>query len=177
MNGHKKTRSPPPSFLISRPAEQARRKPPDEDIAHVLPLQVGPDVEPVRQCRRHILGRVDGDVQPAVAETILDLLREQALAAHFGQRPVLDAVAGGGHDLDGEGILRQRMGLHEPGTDLLRLRQGQLAATRADADGISLCHAARNAAPCLPNASKMAAGPSVLRAAVALCAARRYVGT
>jgi hypothetical protein len=36
-----------------------------------------------------------GDVDAAGDERFLDLLGEQALAAGFGERPVLDAVAAG----------------------------------------------------------------------------------
>ena len=56
----------------------------------------------VGQQRRHILRRMHREIDLAREQRLLDLLGEQALAAGFGQRPVLDAVAAGAdrHDLD-----------------------------------------------------------------------------
>ena len=48
-----------------------------------------------------------GDIDAVAEQRFLDLLGEQALAAGFRQRPVLDAVAAGGDRLDGEGRFRK----------------------------------------------------------------------
>ena len=65
-------------------------------------------------------------------QRFLDLLGEQALAAGFRQRPVLDAVAAGRDDDDLEGFLRQAMRGHQPGARFMRLRQRQRAAACSD---------------------------------------------
>ena len=46
-----------------------------------------------------------GEVDAPVEQRLLDLLGEQALAADLGQRPVLDAVAGGADDDDLDRLL------------------------------------------------------------------------
>ena len=50
---------------------------------------------PSGSTRRHVLRGMHGDVDAAGKQRFLDLLGEQALAAGFRQRPVLDAVAAG----------------------------------------------------------------------------------
>ena len=62
-------------------------------------------------------------------ELDLDLLGEQALAAHLGQRHVEDLVAGGLDDLE---LDRQPGDLLQQPLDVLRLPQGELAAPGAD---------------------------------------------
>ena len=75
-----------------------------------------------------------GEVDLAGQQRLLDLLGEKALAAGLGERPVLDAVAGGldGADLEGmpAGAVRRLQAL----LHLARLRQRQRRAARADAD-------------------------------------------
>ena len=94
---------------------------------------------PGGQHGRHVLQRVDGAVDAAVEQGLLDLLGEQALAADLQQPAVLDAVAGGGDDdqrarppsaSSGRRPGRRRCALHQAG-----LGQGQLGAAGADADG------------------------------------------
>ena len=46
---------------------------------------------------------MDGEVDPAVEQGLVDLLGEQALAADIGERAILDAVAGGRHRVFVEG--------------------------------------------------------------------------
>ena len=50
---------------------------------------------PAGSTRRHVLHGMHGEVDVAGQQRLLDLLGEQALAADLGERPVLDAVAGG----------------------------------------------------------------------------------
>ena len=71
----------------------------DEGVAGVFALGHGGDGEARRLFGGDVLHRVDGDVDAAVQQGLLDLLGEQGLAADFQQATVLDAVAGG-DDLD-----------------------------------------------------------------------------
>jgi hypothetical protein len=92
-----------------------------------------------REARRQHAGKVLGgmhrDVDPTLRQRLLELLREQALAADRGERAVLDPVARGpdDHGLDGAGRREpgpragQRLG-HEPG---LCERQLRAAGTEA----------------------------------------------
>jgi hypothetical protein len=81
---------------------------------------------------------MDGDVDAARKQRLLDLLGEQALAAGFRERPVLDAVAAGGDDDDLERRFRQAVRRHQPCPRLVRLRQRQRAAARPDLQHIRL---------------------------------------
>lgn len=76
---------------------------------------------------------MNGNVDLARDHCRLDLLGEKALAAHLGQRAVLDPVAGRLDDDDLERGLRQVMGRHQTRTGLMRLGKRQRAAARADA--------------------------------------------
>jgi hypothetical protein len=82
----------------------------DEHVARVLALGHAVDRQPVGEPRLHVLERVDGDVDLAVAQRLLDLLGEQALAAGLGQRPVLDAIPRGADRHDGDGVGRRQLG-------------------------------------------------------------------
>ena len=77
-------------------------------------------------------------------QRLLDFLGEQALAAGFGQRPVLDHVAGGADDLDLDPLRVEAAGRWRGGLHLARLHQRQRRAARADAQdgavGRGLCH-------------------------------------
>ena len=78
---------------------------------------------------------MDGDVEPAAGQRRLDLLGEQALAPHLGQRPILDAVAGrgDGDDVDGRrGCAPRRL---KTRLDFIRLGEGERAATGTEANG------------------------------------------
>ena len=63
-----------------------------EGVARVAALQRGRDRESGRQLARHVLHRVDGEVRDAFLHRVLELLDEQALAAHRGEAAVQDAV-------------------------------------------------------------------------------------
>lgn len=71
----------------------------DEGVAGVLALGNGGDAQALGLFGGHILHRVDGDVDPAGQQGLLDLLGEQGLAADFQQAAILHPVAGG-DDLD-----------------------------------------------------------------------------
>jgi len=75
---------------------------------------------------------VDGEIDPAVAERLLDLLGEQALAAGLRQRPVLDGIAGGLDDGDGDALRRPAEGGGQRIAHRMGLPQGQRAAAGAD---------------------------------------------
>ena len=69
----------------------------------------------------------------AVAQRLLDLLGEQALAAGLGERAVLDDVAGGLDHRDRDRLRRDAVGRGEPRAHLVGLPQRQRAAAGADA--------------------------------------------
>ncbi|MNY10841.1 hypothetical protein D3C86_1438400 [compost metagenome] len=71
----------------------------DEAVAGVLAFGHGGDGQAGGLFGGDVLHRVDGDVDAAVEQGLLDLLGEQGLAADFQQAAVLNAVAGG-DDLD-----------------------------------------------------------------------------
>ena len=88
---------------------------------------------PVGQGGRHVLHRVDGEVERALEQSGLDLLGEQALAADLGQRPVLDPVALRAHDHDlDRGVVEAGLGREQGRLDHARLRQGQRRAAGAE---------------------------------------------
>jgi hypothetical protein len=106
----------------------------DEGVEGHFALGDGDQRELGREGHRHVLHRMHGDVGGAVEERGFELLDEQALAAHLGQRPVEDLVAAGGHaqQLDGAG----RVEGFEAGLDVLGLPQGEAAFTGGDDDAV-----------------------------------------
>ncbi len=108
-----------------------RRK---EGVAKVLARQGGADGDPVRQKRRQILGGMDGDVDPAGEERLVDLLGEQALAAGLGERTVGDPVAGGADRHDRERRLIEAERRREAAPCLRGLGECERAAAGADPD-------------------------------------------
>ncbi len=79
-----------------------------------------------------------GQIDLAVEQRRVDLLREQALAANLAQRPVLHIVAGGLDNLNLERIFRQAMRRHQTITGLIGLGKRQRRAARSDAEGVVL---------------------------------------
>ncbi len=110
----------------------------DKGIAHILPWQIGCDMQTVGQGGGHVLGGMNGKIQLAGGELLLKLQREQALAADVCQRPVGDAVARGGQHHDFEHLLRQAMCFHQPSAGFMGLRQRKRAASGADAERFRL---------------------------------------
>src|SRR5436190_4738416 len=81
---------------------------------------------------------MDGAINSAIQQRLLDFLGEEALAADLQQAAILDAVTGGGDADQRSGLLRLGRcraegggdgALHHPG-----LGERQLRAARADAD-------------------------------------------
>ncbi len=85
----------------------------------------------VRQDRRHILGRMDGEIDSPVRQRLLDFFGEKPLAADFGKRAILNAVARRRHGNDFYGFFRKTMCLHQAATRLVSLGESKLAAPRA----------------------------------------------
>jgi hypothetical protein len=98
----------------------------DEGVAGILAFRDGGDGQAGGLFGRHVLHGMDGDVDAAVQQGLLDLLGEQGLAADLHQAAVLDLVAGG-DDLDQHHLLERQVHgggdgpLHHPG---LGQRQG-----------------------------------------------------
>ena len=105
----------------------ALRRAGDQDVARVGARQQCRDDEPAGEGRRHVLHRVDREIDGAGQQGLLDLLDEQALAADLGQRPVLDAIARGADQLDADGVgrLQARIRRDQSLPHDLGLRPGQ----------------------------------------------------
>ncbi len=104
----------------------------DQHIRGGFALGDGSDGKPLGDVRRHVLHAVDGYVHAPVPQGLLDLLDEETLAAHLGERHVEDLVALGLDDreLDGHpGEARQQRR-----ADPLGLPQRKLAAPGPDGD-------------------------------------------
>ena len=112
----------------------------DECVPNILARQIAGDDEAVRQNRRQILGGMHGEIDLSLQESGVEFLREQALAAGLRQRPVLDGVARGLDDaerkLDQIPAKRRREAL----LPLVRLRQRQRTAARADDQSGAIRH-------------------------------------
>ncbi len=97
---------------------------------------------------------MNGEIDASVDERLLDFLGEERFAADLGERPVGDAVAAGAHRHDRDGARRRQGGMRrrKPRHRLLRLRQGERAAARAEPEdrGHGLPLSRGVAAPTLP---------------------------
>src|SRR5581483_8215363 len=99
------------------------------------------DGQTVGENRRHVLAAVNGEIDLVPQQRLLDFLHEQALAADFGQRRVLQPVARRPDDHDA--ALRST-GFGNPRGNGVRLPQGELAAARPKAQFRSgRCHTRR----------------------------------
>ena len=105
----------------------------DEDIARILALKAGSQHQPLRQNRRHVFRRMNGEVDLARQQRLLDLLGKERLAPRLRQRSILNAVPGGSDaaQLDVGGIKTVRG--HELRTNGSCLGECQRRAARADA--------------------------------------------
>ena len=92
--------------------------------------RVGADREPVGVGRGHVLGRVDGDVDPPLEQRLLELLDEDAAGSDLAEGPRAIAVARSGdrheRDLD--------PGPAQPLRGQLSLGESEPTAAGADAD-------------------------------------------
>jgi hypothetical protein len=104
----------------------------DEDVARVLALEASGQREPRLREGRHVLGRMHRKVDAGAEQRLLDLLGKQALAADFGQRPVLDGVARGADDDELDFVLAGAQRSRKPRLHGARLHQSERAAARAD---------------------------------------------
>src|SRR6266516_4408972 len=89
-----------------------------DSVPRILSRQHCTDGEPLRQERRHIFAAVDGKVDLAAQQRVLDFLHEQPLAADFGERRVLQTIArslqddnAAGRTAAGGNARRHRIGL------------------------------------------------------------------
>ena len=75
-----------------------------------------------------------GEIDAPVQERLLDLFREEPLAADLGERTVDEAIARGGDDGGAKrAVLGQHgMSRHEPVADVAGLGDGERAAPRTD---------------------------------------------
>ena len=113
-----------------------------EGVARVLAFQKCRHHQPVRERRRHILGGMDAEIDLAIGQCRLDFLGKQALATHFRQRRLGQAVAGGGDGEDFDGGLGHAMDFGEQTANQPGLIKRQHGAAAADAqEGRRLqCH-------------------------------------
>ena len=107
----------------------------DEGVAHIFARQVAGDGEAVREPRRQVLRRMHREIDRAGEKRAIDLLREEAFAARLRQRPVLDRVARRPDDAELETLRGAAEHRAEARLRLVRLRERQRAAPRADPDG------------------------------------------
>ena len=113
----------------------------DQRVARVLARQAARDREAGRQQRRHVLQRMDGEVDRAGEQRLLDLLGEEPLAALVGERARRGTVAAGADRHDLERALGGERGMRggEPRLGLCGLRERQ--GTAAAAETQNGCHA------------------------------------
>ncbi len=109
----------------------------NEGIARIFALTDGVQAQPLGELHRHILHGVDGDVGAALQHGGFQLLDEQPLATHFGERGIQDLVtlSAHGHQLD----LQLGVQGFQPVFDEVGLPQGQWALASGNFQG-SGCH-------------------------------------
>ena len=119
----------------------------EEGVPRILALGNGRQDQALGRGDGHVLERMDGAVDLAIEQGLLDLLGEEPLAADFQQAAVLDPVAGGGDDHQGGDAVRVLGGGAEGGDDpplhLPRLGEGKLGATGPDPDRLLHTHDGR----------------------------------
>ena len=109
----------------------------DQHIPRVLALEGAGEHDARRQFRLQILEAVDGEIDASILQRLVDLFREQALAAHVGEPLVLDAIPRGGDHM----LLEDAHGIEdgtepaELGLERARLRKSQRRSACADAQG------------------------------------------
>ena len=104
----------------------------DQPVARVGALEHRRDDEFDGPDRLDVLHRMDREVGTALEQTQVELLGPQRLAADLGERPVLDAVAGGGHRHDLDGLLAPAVRGAQRIGDQGRLGEGERRAAGAD---------------------------------------------
>jgi N6-L-threonylcarbamoyladenine synthase len=117
----------------------------DQPVADVGARQHRRDRDPVGEPRLDVLHRMNCKVDPTVEQRRVEFLGPQRLAADFGKRAVLHAVAGGDDDDD---LDRNVVG-HECIADHVRLRQRERRSARPEFERIhraALCKRRRRLA-------------------------------
>jgi hypothetical protein len=114
-----------------RDGGDARR--PHQAIAPVRARQEGGEVEGLRPHRLDILGRVHREVDPPLAQPLVELLGPQRLAADFRQRPVEHLVPARQHGDEFDRVLCPAVGSAQAraGFDRLRHRERGIAGAEA----------------------------------------------
>jgi hypothetical protein len=88
--------------------ERFDRRPGDQRVARVFARQHRHNPQPFGQKSRHVFHRMDSQVDRLGDQRFFDFFGEQALAARFRERAVLDAIAGRFDDHDGNGAVRRQ---------------------------------------------------------------------
>jgi hypothetical protein len=109
---------------------------------------------------------MDREIDRSLHERRVELLREETLATGFGQRAVLDGVASGLDDGQGQLLDRPAERAAQPVLRLMRLGQGERAPSRPDHQGSRIRHSCS-----LPCARAAACNQSAVA-----CAAARTIG-
>ena len=112
--------------------QQRRRDRRDEGVAGILAGQHRRHHQAGRQLGRHVLHRMDGNVDLTGKQRLLDLLGEQPLAANLGERSVALAIAGGGDRDNGDRRRVEPMRLDEGVARRARLDQGERRSAGSD---------------------------------------------
>jgi hypothetical protein len=99
-------------------------------VSWIFALEDSTNVEPFGQHGRHVLAAVDGQVDITAQQRIFNFLDEQPFAPDFGQRGILQTIAGGFDDDDVAAWAIQRL---DPGRDESGLKKGELTAAAAEA--------------------------------------------
>jgi hypothetical protein len=99
--------------------------------ARILARQYRPELEALGQDGRHVLAAVDGEVDVAGEQRVLDLLHEQPLAANLGQRRVGQPIT---RRLDDDDLAAGAGTLLDQRSNRVGLKQRQLAAARAQSE-------------------------------------------
>lgn len=109
----------------------------NKGIARIFALADGVQAEPLGELHRHVFHGVHGDVGPSLQHGGFQLLDEQPLAAHLGERGIQDLVtlSAHGHQLD----LQLGVQGFQPVFDEVGLPQGQGALASGNFQG-SGCH-------------------------------------
>ena len=105
--------------------------PRNESVPHVFTRQKACQRKAGRQHRRQVLGRMDREVDVGGQQRRIEFLREEPLAARFGQRTILDRIACRADFQDGDRRLRPALGRRQSAARLVRLGQRQGASARA----------------------------------------------
>ena len=106
----------------------------DQGVADIGARQEARERQALRQEGRHVLGRVNREIDPAVDQRLLDLLGEQAFAAEIGERPVAHEIARGADDHDLDRVVRDVVRGGERGLRGAGLPERKRAAARAEAE-------------------------------------------